>query len=99
MHVGRKGSADIIKDEFVLAYLVFKKHFPPEITRKMHMDEGFYCAVDGLYYGVLSSLCSTLHLRSVLSGVTLFCLCFSERYNDYDRVYLFLDNSVFICLI
>lgn len=37
--------------------------------------------------------------RSVLSGVTLFCLCFSERYNDYDRVYLFPDNTVFICLI
>lgn len=63
MHVGRKGS--LSKDKFVLAYLVFQKHFPPEITRKLHMDEGFCCAVDGLYYGVLSSLCSTLHLIGV----------------------------------
>lgn len=65
VHVGRRGSAGIIKDKFVLAYLVlFQKYF--SLTNKLHMDEEFCCAVDGLYHGVhISSLCSTLHLIEV----------------------------------
>lgn len=95
---GQEG--EFIKRQICFSIFGISKTFPPRNNKKIAYGWGvLLCCWWFVLWCTFFTLLNTTPDRSVLSGVTLFCLCFSERYNDYDRAYLFPDNTVFICLI